>query len=171
MSSQNWNGNDRNGWKNGGGKNYGNQGARDGNRGGDNRLYQTDVAKITNLGFVDEAERVIKSLNENKKLLSTSKIRGILSLVSDLNDQLSTDSSISKDDIKEKCGYIRMRFAYESGRDTKTVKPFVQNARLIEFLKDIGNLDDKMKIKSQTELFCKYMEALVAYHKYYGGNE
>lgn len=132
--------------------------------------YETKVDKITKAGYVDEAELIIESLKKNNCLLTTTKIRSILSLVSDLNDQLCTDSTVSGETIKEKCGYIRMRFAYETGRDIK-VRQFVKNARLIELLKEIGKLTDEVEIKSKTELFCKYMEALVAYHKYNEGDD
>ena len=54
--------------------------------------------------------------------------------------------------------------AYEAGRDL-TVKDFVEEAGLLEQLKDVQS--DRKKLL----LFCRYMEALVAYHRYYGGRD
>lgn len=124
--------------------------------------YKTSLSKITQTGYVDEAEKVIKSLSESKSLLSTSKIRNILSLVSDLSEDIKRVDLDSKE-IVTRCNYIRMRFAYEAGRDNK-VKDFVNNALLMDILKQIND-------RSTCSLFCNYMEALVAYHKYYGGKD
>ena len=150
---------DRNkGWGNGG------------DRRNDRERYQVKLENITSTKYVDEAEKVIQSL-QGRDLLSTNKIRSILALVSDLNDKLRMDDSLSGETIKEDCGYIRMRFAYECGREQK-VKTFVSNANLINFLKSVDDqgLSEK-EVKEKALLFCKYMEALVAYHKYYGGND
>jgi CRISPR-associated protein Csm2 len=61
--------------------------------------------------------------------------------------------------------YLRMRIAYEAGRDRQSVKPFVEKAELLNILEQVGN--DKKRLL----LFCRYMEALVAYHRFYGGKD
>lgn len=53
---------------------------------------------------------------------------------------------------------------YEAGRD-KDVKYFLEVAKLVEYLKDIGT--SRAKLLN----YFHYMEALVAYHKFYGGKE
>lgn len=53
---------------------------------------------------------------------------------------------------------------YESGRET-SVKDFVQKAKILEELKKVKDS------KSQFLLFCRYMEALVAYRKFSGRDE
>ena len=61
---------------------------------------------------------------------------------------------------------MRVRVLYEAGRDEKTVAPFVKEAKLLEYIKGIGTSREKCL------LFAHYMEALVAYHRYYHiGNE
>ena len=45
------------------------------------------------------------------------------------------------------------------------VKDFVNEADILAHIKDIGDN------KGQFMVFCRYMEALVAYHRYYGGKE
>ena len=59
---------------------------------------------------------------------------------------------------------IRMRMLYEAGRD-QDVKIFVEKTKLIEYLKGIGNS------RSSFIDYAHYLEALVAYHRYYGGRE
>ena len=59
---------------------------------------------------------------------------------------------------------LRVRIIYDAGRE-QAVRAFVEKAQLLEYIKGIG--------KSRAEMiqFAHYMEALVAYHRYYGGRE
>ena len=63
--------------------------------------------------------------------------------------------------------YLRIRFVYECGRDDskRKVRNFVEKSEVLEILKEIK------KSKKNYLLFSRYMEALVAFHKYYGGKE
>ena len=54
--------------------------------------------------------------------------------------------------------------ALQQGRVPK-VKEFVQQAEILEILKEIK------QSKKNYLLFSRYMEALIAFHKYYGGRE
>ena len=65
---------------------------------------------------------------------------------------------------QERIQYLRLRITYEAGREPD-VKDFVNNSRLLEELKNIG------ESKSKFLLFCKYIEALVAYHRFSGGRD
>ena len=60
--------------------------------------------------------------------------------------------------------YLRVRVMYECGREPQ-VRRFVEKAELIEILKEIGGS------KKNYLLFSRYMEALVAFHKYHGGKD
>ena len=54
---------------------------------------------------------------------------------------------------------------YQAGRDNRGVKRFVEEAHIIEYIDDIkGSRKNFM-------LFSKYMEALIAYFKYFGGRD
>ena len=59
---------------------------------------------------------------------------------------------------------MKIRFVYEAGREPK-VKELVEKASLLEHLEEIGNS------RTQYLLFSRYMEALVAYRKFYGGHD
>ena len=126
---------------------------------------QIPHSKLNDSEYVDKAEAVIKKLDSEKRLLTTSKIRNLLSMISSLYDEVrrSTSEKLSAEAMSQ-IQYIRLHFAYEAGRDPK-VKDFVNEADILAHIKDIGDN------KGQFMLFCRYMEALVAYHRYFGGKE
>ena len=121
--------------------------------------------KLTEENYVEIAEQVIKKLHEEKNqkgqpigIVTTSKIRiiyrnfafflaalGILIVFCSIN-------------------YLKLRFVYEAGREQK-VKRLVETAQILQCLDAIkGN-------RSQYILFSRYMEALVAYRKFYEKDE
>ena len=112
--------------------------------------------------YLDQAEKL---MGENTSLITTSKIRRLFSLVMEIYNEetLSTQKDLSRESVSS-IGMMRVRFAYECGRDKK-VKEFVEKAHLMNYLKGIGSSREEF-IK-----FAQYMEALVAYHKFFGGRE
>ena len=156
------------------GNNYGGRDNRGGypnqNRQANQRLpYQQAPVEIkpetVPEDYVDRAEAVIKEIKDLRPTITTSKIRNLLSLISDIYnvEKLNTGANISAASAA-KIGMMRVRTAYEAGRDNAT-KTFVEKARLLQYLKGIGT--DREKLIR----FAHYMEALVAYHKFYGGKE
>ena len=127
--------------------------------------------KINQQNYVDEAERVIKSMarpDNNGKLtisLTASKLSNLLAMAAGLKTdaQHSRGKELSPD-MQSRVQYLKMRIAYEAGREPK-VKEFVERAELLSYVSEIAA--DRQKLL----LFCDYMEALTAYHKYYGGRE
>ncbi len=128
--------------------------------------------------FVNQAEEVIKQLKKpftdkygkeiKPKLVSMSKLRNILSIAADIYDNSSRElSSQLSDDLFSRIEYLRVRVIYECGRDSKpySLQNFVKESQVLDYLKMIGN--DKKKY----QLFYHYLEALVAFHKYYGGED
>ena len=124
--------------------------------------------KINALNYVDVAESVILALkkeNNGRLALTTSKIRGLLSMTASIYTDVQRDRSKTlSEELQSRVQYLRMRVAYEAGRDP-VVKKFVIKAELLEQLSNIRA--DKERLL----LFCRYMEALVAYHRYHGGND
>ena len=123
------------------------------------------MAILTDNNYVDKAEKVIKSLNRNKRdpklfVLTTSKIRNLLNLTSTLFDESKVREY---KDLADKIAYLRVQFVYQSGRET-SVKDLVRKAEILDILKEINN-------KESLQRFCRYMEALVAYFRFYGGKD
>lgn len=127
--------------------------------------------RIDKLNYVDKAEQVIKSLQKENRYgekelkLTTSKIRNILSMVSELyNDAVHSKEATLSTDMRSRVQYLKMRVAYEAGRD-RDVEEFVRKAQILEIINETGSS------KENLVLFCNYMEALVAYHKFLGGKD
>jgi|APHig6443717817_1056837.scaffolds.fasta_scaffold04057_3 CRISPR-associated protein Csm2 len=119
------------------------------------------MAILEKLTYVKQAESVMKKLTSNPKYgLTTSKIRNILSMISEIyNDVVLEIGEKISVDLQERVQYIKMRIAYEAGRE-RAVKEFVQEAKIFDCIDDIKDSREKLI------MFCNYMESLVAYHKY-----
>ena len=135
-------------------------------QGGNTRNYQQRETPAPMPDFPDEyvdfAEKLMK---EQYRKITTSKLRNILSLLMDVynEEMLRTEESVSEDSMV-KLQMARIRIAYECGRDRNT-KEFVDAAYLLPWLKDIGNS------RAQAIRYVHYLEAIVAYHRFFGGRE
>ena len=126
------------------------------------------MAILTDENYVDLAEKTIQSLEKNKRnpnefSLTTSKIRKLLSLTSTLYDESKVRAY---DQLQDKIAYLRVQFVYQAGREF-AVKDLVRKAQILEILKEVQQDKDKQTLQR----FCRYMEALVAYFKFYGGKD
>ena len=127
--------------------------------------YNNKGDLITEENYVGKAESVITALIGRKELLTTSKIRKLLAILSEIYTDARHDGKRElSDEIKSRIQYFKMRFVYEAGRE-KTVKAFWEAAQIEKQIDKIGNS------KKELILFCHYMEALVAYRKFLGGKD
>ena len=132
------------------------------------------LTTINQDNYVDEAEKVIKTL-KNKKMkngkdipmVTTSKIRNLLAMTSDIyNETLNVSEAKLPERLCSRIQYLRVRFIYESGKDQDgKVRDFVETAKILKILNEIRGE------KENFLLFARYMEALVAFHKFYGGKD
>lgn len=115
--------------------------------------------------YVDAAEKVMQAHMKGAKQITTTKLRSFLSLIDDVYnvENLRTDPTLLPES-QLKIMRLRVRVTYDAGRDEE-VKTFVEQAKLLSYLKGIGTSRNAM-IK-----LAHYMEALVAYHRYLGGRE
>lgn len=123
--------------------------------------------------IVATAEKVIQSLPRTNKgyfYLKTSQIRKFLAAVNSLSNrieiyQIKHPNENLSEELAGEVQYLQVLLAYQSGRQEtrKAVEPFVKQAELMKRIQNIGN--DVKKFKQ----FARYVEALVAYHRYYGG--
>lgn len=141
---------------------YNNRGFNQGNRNMEERKKER---VITEENYVEEAEKVIKEIGYNRDL-TTSKLRNLLALSSDIyNMVMQQNKDVLTEEVKSRIEYLKVRFLYEAGRDEKGVKQLVENANLLGVLKNVKGS------KKNYILFNRYMEALVAFHRYYGGDD
>lgn len=120
------------------------------------------VAKAIPANYVDLAETLMSA---NSRSITTSKLRNWFSIANDIYNVESRSSEIGlKPESCTKLLNLRVRIVYDAGKDSK-IKDFVTSANLLSYIKGIGSSREQM-IR-----FAQYMEALVAYHKYFGGRE
>ena len=124
--------------------------------------------------YVQEAERVIKSLPKNnygKAFLTTTQLRKIIAIANKVNNEykiakrqgLIKDNKILRE-IQNSLLALKVKIVYQSGRE-RDVDRFVSDAKLHQKIDDIGDSADKL------EAFFLYFEALTAYHKLYGSDK
>lgn len=131
---------------------------------------------MENMDIVQKAENVIKLLQHPNKRgdlvidLTTNQIRKFLTAVTITANKVSIyrskypQNKQLSDELTDEIRYLQVKLVYQAGRD-KVVKDFIDKAELLPMVKGIGNSIVKF------EEFCRYVEALVAYHKYYGGKD
>lgn len=130
---------------------------------------------INETNYVDKAEKAIQSLRDRAEqqkrgrgpaqIVTTSKIRNLLAMTADIYNQVMICQNDNlNEDLKGRIEYLRVRFMYECGRE-RQVKDFVEEADILAILKEINGS------KKNYILFSRYMEALIAFHKYYGGKD
>ena len=145
-----------------------------------NEKEEYPKVKFNQKDYVKSAEDVIKYLEKeefsvitnpkrgSRDILTTSAIRNILGSTSEIYDMVRSQGPEA---VRDKLAYLKVKLIYQSGRNA-AVKRFVEVSKLIQAL-DL--LEEKYYQKSEEKdkiiLFCRYMEALVAYFKYYGGKD
>lgn len=124
--------------------------------------------ELTKTNYVDQAEKVMSTLKkgkDNKIILTTSKIRNILTTSATIYDKVRRKQGSLTEAEKAEIQNLRMKLVYEYGRNESGVRDFIDKSQLIEEIKKIGDEREKLIV------YCKYVEALVAYHRYFGGQD
>lgn len=125
---------------------------------------KTVEAKPLPRDYVDVAEQVILSLNRNEVITKT-KLRNLYSMITEISNM--ENRRLESELLPESQAQLmrtRVRMVYEAGRE-RNVKIFLEQAKLLEYMKDIGTSREKLMNYSG------YMEALVAYHRYHFDRE
>ncbi len=117
--------------------------------------------------------------------ITTSQLRKFLSLVNVLTNKVKNNEE-KWDKIVEELDYLKVKLAYQAGRDNET--KFVINSNgyrkakkdeqfnkklkpLVEFYNKIEPEINKAKNKENYENFAKLIETILAFHKYEGGKD
>lgn len=111
--------------------------------------------------YADQANRIMKGREGSFPELTTSKLRGIYGYIMNVYTRIDAPEEFER--YRSEVQYLKVRMAYESGRD-RDVKAFVETSRLLQAL-------DYVKSYDQFKLYCRYAESLVAYFKFYGGED
>ena len=140
-------------------------------------MFKGNGWEITKTNYQEIAEEVMEKIAKNSKgrdgkvrfQLTTSKIRGLLTLVNQIyNEIVILDKEELSEDHNSKINYLGVRMVYEAGRETgtdKSVKEFIHESHLLEMVKQVKGEKERFL------LFSRYFEALVAYHRFLGGQD
>ena len=121
---------------------------------------------------VTAADKAIQGLKEDgggKIKVKTTQLRKLLTAVTAIKNEIDVYKSDKKlpekmdEDLASKVAFLKVKAAYQAGRNND-VKDFIVKTDIITQIGFIGN--DMKKF----ECFASYIEALVAYHKFYGGD-
>ncbi len=125
----------------------------------------------------DRAQEVMNNLSDGgtQKMLSTSQIRKFLTAVNRITEEVNVDCIENPDDAKlqpslqAEIKFLKVKLAYQIARSNSKwgnpVKDFAVEAKLME---EIDAIKDSIQAY---RTFARYIEALVAFHKYYGGRD
>ena len=127
---------------------------------------------------VEEAEKAIEKLRKPSRKdpskmvinVTTSQIRKFLTAVNSLKNKIDVykinhlNEDVLSDDLVMEVKFLRVNILYQAKRE-KAVEDFIRKANIEEHINKIGNSIAKFNE------FYKYVEALVAFHKYYGGRD
>ena len=83
-------------------------------------------------------------------------------------DDVRVEGEELPQDIVDRIQYLKVQFVYEYGRDDKkdgSVRRFINESKILNKIDQIGTSKKKF-IEME-----RYMEALVAYHRFYGGKD
>ena len=120
-----------------------------------------------------EAEAVVQKLPKDRYgniALKTSQLRRFLSAVNAVTNRIMVYHARHVDErqlpleLASEVKYLKVKFAYQAGR-MREVREFGEMAQIKERIDRVG---DSFR---EYQCFARYMEALVAYHKYYGGRD
>lgn len=135
--------------------------------------------------YVDRADKVMRALSEEaqksygSKMVTTSQIRKFLTAVNRVNGKIdqfkngnkSSASGRIPEDLQMEIKFLKVKLAYQIGRADSgrnrgnPVKEFADKSGLIGEIDKIGDSLERY------ENFARYVEALVAFHKFYGGKD
>ena len=127
--------------------------------------------------YVDEAEAVIQYCKQNgfkapgfreNDEISYNQLRNLLGMTSAIFDATNISGLTG---VYDQLTYFRIQLVYTAGRN-QAMKSFIDASQLLEIVKKIEQkTGSESQQKREIIRLCKYMEALVAYFKYYGGKD
>lgn len=135
------------------------------------------IKKLTETDDIaGKAEKIILGLKNDRLLggtngLTTNQIRKFLTEVNTLTNKITLyrhqqeQTRELSEDLAKEVRFLKVKLAYQVARGNKGVKRFAEDTQLKEYIDTVGtDLKEYMA-------FAQFIEALVAYHKFYGEKE
>ena len=129
---------------------------------GDLDAYLNDISDYSAKMVGNKVDNKEGNKVDNKEKVTTSQIRNIFSRIKKLEAlaKKDPDSDNCIADVKR----LRVQFAYNSGRNS-------ENPIYRDFMNDLDELAQKIKTNRDVLRFYEFVEAIVAYMKYHGGEK
>lgn len=131
--------------------------------------------------YVEKAETVIRDIRWDRKFgLTTTKLRGILSMTNQIYNKAIYSDETLKSELVDEIQYLKVRIVYECGRESSRDRNIIlighegKVGPVEEFVRCSRLLDELGKVQGSRKRFLefsRYLEALVAYHRYLGGKD
>lgn len=144
--------------------------------------------------IADRANNVMKELfkvdgtgkSDARNVVTTSQIRKFLTAIGTITEKVNVyriqnpDSSEKlPEELQAEIKFLKVKLAYQIGRTSERkwdrfskqyvdIKPVEDFEKAADLIKEIDAIKDSTKA---WQVFANYMEALVAFHKYYGGRD
>lgn len=130
-----------------------------------------DIAKEA-----EQAILALKKQNNGKIYLKTNQIRKFLTAVNAITNKVNVykakhlNATELPDELAGEIQFLKVKAAYQAGRERSvkdfiSVKDFMKQSHMKQHIEAVGTSIAKY------EAFAHYVEALVAYHKFYGGKD
>lgn len=136
-------------------------------------MMKAQTEKVHIPDIAEEAEQVILGLerdNEGKPKITKSQIRKFLAAVNTLTNEVESYRARNggakelSPALGEQVKYLKVKFAYQAGRE-RTVRELGEKGKIKERI-------DRISLSVERyERFARFIEALVAYHKFHGGKD
>jgi len=120
-----------------------------------------------NSELFSKAEKLAEELKNNS--VSTSQIRKFLAGINNLTNKISVKSDYKYEDLKKDLDYIKVKLAYQVGRAKGSSRDGLK--KLYEEFDKRTDIIQKDNYLESFKDIAKFSEAIVAYHKYYGGKD
>ena len=129
------------------------------------------------MDIIARAENAIKGImvkdkfNNNVLLLKTGHIRKFLTSVNLVRDRVEVYKMRGQEpdrlspELVAEVKFLKVKLMYLAGREKNIVGAFVEKSGLIEMIDSIGDSTERFYT------FAKYVQALGAFHKFYGGKD
>lgn len=136
-------------------------------------MMKAQTEKVHIPDIAEEAEQVILGLiaaGNGNLYLKTNQIRKFLAAVNTLTNKVEVcraQNGGAKElspALGEQVKYLKVKFAYQAGRE-RTVRELGEKGKIKERIDRIGLSVERY------ERFARFIEALVAYHKFHGGKD
>lgn len=131
----------------------------------------TDIIGSSTAEFVSDLDELAKKTGQNIKSVTTSQIRGVFSIVREIEQETLrlSDDDVLPNRLQSRLTMLKPKLAYQVGRaPTMKRKPMEELQQLLT-----RAIDQVMKTGKVYAFrnFMNLFEAIIAYHRFYGGSE